>query len=107
MDKSTVVKFIADRWVSWVLELTVLSVIAFYTISETRKTAEQTREMLTRYDAAISQFAAEKSGAVDEAVSEAYSAAKDKAKSITLNDVKSLLKSDQSDAGSESGDHSN
>ena len=99
MDKSTVMKFIADRWVSWVLELCVLSVIAFYTISETRQTAEQTREMLAKYDAAISQFAAEKSVAVDEAVSDAYSAAKDKAKSMSLSDVKNLLKSEEKGDG--------
>ncbi len=93
MEKSGFAKFISERWVSWVMELAVLSIVAYFAISETRKTAEQTRQMLTRYDAAISQFAAQKSEVVDSAVADAYSSAKENAKSISIDDVKNLLDS--------------
>lgn len=92
MDKSSIAKFIAERWVSWLMELAVLSVVAYFTISETHKTAEQTREMLAKYDAAISQYAAQKTEAVDSAVSQAYEAAREKAKSISPDNVRNLLK---------------
>lgn len=81
------------------MELAVLSVVAYFAISETRKTAEQTREMLARYDVAISQFAAQKSEAVDSVVAEAYESAKGKAKSMSIDDVKNILNSDKETPG--------
>lgn len=61
---SKVVDFIVSNWVSWVIEIVILSVVAFVTISEVKKTNEQTREMLT----AIQQFAGERKEAVGEAI---------------------------------------
>ena len=89
--KSTVRQFIADRWVSWLMELVILLVIAYFTISETRKTAEQTRAMLQKYDAAISAYAAQRAEAVDSAVTAAYEAARTKAGSISRDDVMHAL----------------
>lgn len=57
-------EFIANNIVSWIIEIAILAVIAAVTISEVRKTNEQTREMLT----AISDFAAERQEAVGEAI---------------------------------------
>ena len=59
-------QFIADKWVSWVIEISIMSIVAFFIISETRATAEQTRAMLAKYDKAISKFASEKSVTVSE-----------------------------------------
>lgn len=90
--ENTVAKFIADRWVSWLMEFTVLLVIAYFTISETRKTQEHTREMLSKYDAVISQYASEKSKALDQAMSSGAKSIKQKAESLSIEDVKSMLK---------------
>ena len=90
---SSMSDFIADRWVSWMLELLVLGLIAYFTISENRKTAEQTREMLARYDAAVSAYAARTTQAVDQTVSDAVASSKEAAKTITKKDVEELLKS--------------
>ena len=89
--KSPVAHFVAERWVSWLIELTVLAIVAYFTISETRKTAEQTRMMLAKYDAAISQYAAEKAEAVDSTAAAAIDAVQEKAGSITKEDVIRLL----------------
>lgn len=83
-------QFVADRWVSWAMELTVLCVVAFFTIYEARKTNEQTREMLARYDAAITRYATDKTQALDSAVATGIQAAKEKARSVTVEDFKRL-----------------
>ncbi len=83
--------FVADRWVSWVMELVVLSLIAYFTISENRKTAEQTREMLARYDAAVSAYAARTAEAVDQTVSSAVSSSREAARTVTKEDLKEML----------------
>ena len=61
---SKVVAFITAHAVSWVIEIAILSVIAFITIGEVKKTNEQTREMLT----AVSQFVGERQEAVGDAI---------------------------------------
>ena len=86
-------EFIANNWVSWFIEIFLLGVVAYFTISVTSKTAEQTREMLSRYDAAISQYAKDKTQAVDEVAAGAVEAAKDRARSVKLEDVKGIIKS--------------
>lgn len=58
-------EFVANNIASWVIEIAILSIVATVTISEVRKTNEQTREMLT----AVSQFAARYEGQAGEAVS--------------------------------------
>ena len=96
--RTAVGKFVTERWVSWTIELAVLSIVAYFTISETRKTAEQTRAMLEKYDAAISAYAEEKTQTVDAAVVSAYEAARAKAGSVTREDlIKALeaLKSEE------------
>jgi hypothetical protein len=95
--KNKIVEFIVNHWVSWVIEIAILGVIAYFTIAETRKTAEQTRAMLAKYDAAVSQYAKEKSQALDEAAVGAVESAKEKAKSVKIEDVKGLIKSFKSD----------
>ena len=62
--KAKILAYLADHCVTWVIELSILSIIGFVTISETRKTAEQTREMLT----AITAFASDRSEAVSSAI---------------------------------------
>lgn len=99
--KNKVVEFIVNHWVSWVIELSILGVVAFFTIAETRKTAEQTRAMLEKYDAAISQYAKEKTAAVDDVAAGAVEAAKEKAKSVNLDDVKGIIKSFKSEGANE------
>lgn len=89
--RSKTTTFIADRWVSWLIELLVLGVIAFFTIAETRKTAEQTRAMLSKYDAAISEYAAQKTEAIDSAAASIIERTKQKAGSISRDDVKSFM----------------
>lgn len=73
--ESKIKTFIAERIVSWTLELAVLVVVGFIAISETRKTAEETRAvlhqtqaMLVRYDKAVSAFASGKAGQLDGAI---------------------------------------
>lgn len=90
---SSVKDFIINHWVSWLIEILILSAVAYFTISETRKTAEQTRAMLAKYDAAISQYAADKSKVIDQSVKSGFDSAKEKAKKVTVDDIKSLLKS--------------
>jgi len=89
--RSKTATFIADRWVSWLIELLVLGVIAFFTIAETRKTAEQTRAMLSKYDATISEYAAQKTEAMDSAAAAIIERTKEKAGAMTKEDVKSLI----------------
>lgn len=62
---------IANNWVSWVLEIIVMSVIAFYTISENQKTQERTRLMIDNFEKSISAYASDKSKALDDAASAA------------------------------------
>ena len=50
-------KFIADHIVSWILEVIMVSVIGFFSIQEIRKTGEETREIIHKYDKAISSTA--------------------------------------------------
>ncbi len=95
--RRTVAEFIANHWVSWMIELLILGIVAYFTISETRKTAEQTREMLAKYDAAISQYAKDKTQILDNAAHQAIEAAKEKAGGVKLEDVKGLIKSHQSE----------
>jgi len=89
--KGGIAAFVADRWVSWLIELAVLGVIAYFTIAETRKTAEQTREMITKYDKAISLYASQKTEAIDATVSSAIDTTKKKVSSITTDDVKGFI----------------
>ena len=56
--------FIAAHFVSWIIEIAILSVIAVITIGEVRQTNEQTRQMLT----AISEFVGERKEAVGNAI---------------------------------------
>ena len=63
--KFNVKEFVANNIASWIIEIAILSIVATVTISEVRKTNEQTREMLT----AVSQFAARYEGQAGEAVS--------------------------------------
>ena len=79
--------YIADRWVSWILEIVVLSVIAFFTVAETQKTNELTREIMTKYDQKFSEYVAARSEKLDFVSSEV----KGKVESVTLDDVKSVL----------------
>ena len=90
---SKVLSYLANHAVSWTLELLVLGVVAWYTISETRKTAQQTREMLTKYDAVISAYAKEKSEVVDHAASAAVAKIKQKADGMTKETVIDVLQS--------------
>lgn len=85
-------KFIADRCVSWVIELIILGVIAFFTISEVQKTNEQTREMLARYDAAITKYATEKSAVIDNAASAAAETIKGKSEAVNMDNAKTLIR---------------
>ena len=62
--KFNVKEFVANNIASWVIEIVILSIVATVTISEVRKTNEQTREMLT----AVSNFAAQYQGQAGEAV---------------------------------------
>lgn len=88
---SKVLSYLADHAVSWVLELSVLGVVAWYSISETRQTAQQTREMLAKYDAAISVYAKDKSEVVDQAASAAVAKLKQKADGVTKENVIEVL----------------
>ena len=92
-NSSKVLSYIANHWVSWLIEITILCIVAYFTISETRKTAEQTRQMLAKYDAAISQYASEKTKALDSAVGSGLDSAKEKAKNIKTDDVKNFINS--------------
>lgn len=67
------IKFIAEHWVSWMIELLMLGMVAFFTIAEARETAEQTRAMLSKYDAAISKFAVERTQSLDSGIDSAKS----------------------------------
>lgn len=90
---SKVLSYLANHAVSWTLELLVLGVVAWYSISETRKTAQQTREMLAKYDAVISTYAKEKSEVVDQAASAAVAQIKQKADGVTKENVIDVLQS--------------
>ena len=84
--------FIINHWVSCLIELIILGVVASFTIYETHKTAEQTREMLARYDAAITQFAKDRTQIVDKTVSDNYHATKEKVTKMKMDDVKKFFK---------------
>lgn len=93
--KGKVIDFIIKNWVSWVIEISILGIIATITIGEVRKTNEQTRQMLT----AVSNFAA----ARQEGVGEAIDAIADEAREIeigeinlgdTIKSIRNLLKED-------------
>ena len=90
---SRVKEFIANHWVSWLIEIAILSTIAFFTIAETRKTAEQTRQMLAKYDAAITRYVTEKSQIVDESVKTGVDSAKEKIHELKPEDVKNFINS--------------
>lgn len=79
--------FVKAHIVSWIIEIVILSVIAFYTISETQKTAQQTRDIMTKYDAAISQYFSDKTKVIDNVAKEGYTATKDKLKNVDVEDV--------------------
>ncbi|MEX0289753.1 MAG: hypothetical protein AB3N63_03550 [Puniceicoccaceae bacterium] len=89
-----VVEFVSDRWVSWLIEILILGTIAFFTISETRRTAEQTREMLARYDAAISGYTAQKAQKIDESAGNATEALKEKLKNLSKEDIKEFFENE-------------
>ena len=59
-----VMAFVSAHFVSWIIEISILSVIAVITIGEVRQTNEQTRQMLT----AISEFVGERKEAVGNAI---------------------------------------
>ncbi len=88
---STVTNFVAERWVSWLLELSVLGGVAYFAIAETHKTAEQTRVLLAKYDAAISAYAKDKTEAVDAATTAAVEQIKHKADGMTKQNVIDVL----------------
>ena len=88
-------EFIYDRWVSWIIEILILGIIAFYTISETRRTSEQTREMLAKYDAAISQYTAQKAQEIDESAGTVTDAIKETLNNLSKEDIKELLSRDE------------
>ena len=108
-----ILEYIADHWVSWLIETAVLSVIAFFTIQEMRETQHlaqaqhdeaaklnyQTRRMLEKYDEAVTLYVSQKSKAVDETVSKAVNATSSNLKNLTeetkstYSEAKSLLKS--------------
>lgn len=62
MDK--IKAYVANHIVSWVIEIVAISIVGMITVSEIRKTNEQTREMLT----SISAFAADRQEAVGGAI---------------------------------------
>lgn len=90
---NTIKTFAADRWVSWVIEIVFLAVIAGFTcreiqktadryleaaeaieasvVDETRKTAEMTRALMAKYGDAVSSFASEQSDGLEAAISNA------------------------------------
>ncbi len=86
-----VVNFIAQHWVSWVIEIVIMAIIAYVTIAETRKTAEQTREMLARFEASVAKYASEKSESIDTATANSFDAIKASAKKIDEAMLRSLL----------------
>lgn len=75
--KNKAVQFIINNWVSWVIEISILGVIATFTISEVQKTNEQTRQMLT----AVSNFAS----ARQEGVGKAIDSIADEAREIEID----------------------
>ena len=83
-------EFVKNHIVSWIIELAILAVVATVTISEVRKTNEQTREMLT----AISNFAAERQEAVGDAIDDlAFEASQvDIEGEVDVNDIGSAAK---------------
>ncbi len=86
-----IAQFIIDHWVSWLIEIVFMAMIAFYTIQitveEARKTGEQTREMIAQWDARISKYASDKTKAIDKTVSSSVNSVK----SVTTDDVKGFL----------------
>jgi len=65
--------FIAAHFVSWIIEIGILSVVAVLTINQVTQTNEQTREMLT----SIQEFAAERKEAVGGAIDSVATQAKE------------------------------
>lgn len=101
---SKVKDFVVNNIASWIIEIAILGVVATVTISEVRKTNEQTREMLT----AISDFAGERkegiANAVDSITSEAQNIEIDgkvDVSKITLDDVKSIFRGTNEDEDTE------
>lgn len=86
-----VVNFIAQHWISWLIEIVIMAVIAYATIAETRKTAEQTRQMLARFEASVAKYASEKSEVIDQAAAESFDAAKASTKKIDAATLRNLL----------------
>ena len=87
-------QFIVNHWVSWLIEIIILGVIAGYAIHETRKTAELTREIMRKYDAAVTQFVVEKRQVVGDAVSKSVEVTKEsveRAKTVSVENVKNLF----------------
>lgn len=89
-------EFIANHAVSWVIEIAILSIIAFVTINETRKTAEQTREMLTT----VSQFVANQREPIESAIKSVTDEAKNieidgriNLNTVDMDDVKDIASS--------------
>lgn len=61
-----VIDYVIAHWVSWVIEIIVIGIVGYFTISEVRKTNELTRTMLIKYDQAVSQYASDKTKVIDE-----------------------------------------
>ena len=89
---NSITSFIANHWVSWLIEFTIMGTIAWYTISETRQTAQETRDMLHRFEAAIAQFGSNAAEKTNAAAAESYQAIKDKAGSISAEDLTNMIK---------------
>ena len=70
MDK--VKAYVANHIVSWIIEIVAISIVGIITVSEIRKTNEQTRAMLT----SISEFAGERREAAGEALDSVLGEAK-------------------------------
>ena len=92
-----VVDFVSDRWISWVIEITILGVIAYFTITETRKTSEQTRDMLARYDAALSQYTAQTAQRIDASAESATEALKEKFNNLSKEDLLEFFEKEDED----------
>jgi len=68
---SKVGSYIADKLVSWIIEIAILAVVATITISEVRETNAKTQELLTQTQgmlASISEFAGDRSEAAGAAL---------------------------------------
>ena len=86
--KNKIIGFIINHWVSWSIEIVAMLAIAFFTISEAKKTGEETRAILLRFEEKIGNYASGKAEAVENAVSSGKEAVKEKFSEIDKEDIK-------------------